>query len=86
MDSPTPEELVDTLLSDHSRRECLVCDCEPLARAVRKFLELKDAGDPRAAAIGIRWFFENKLRDNFPEGPRSYETVKKHVRTCLGRS
>ena len=83
---PAPSDIVDTLLNDldmPSKRN-VISDNADLAAAVRHFLDLKKANDPRVAGITLAWFYKNKLRDRFG-GPRTMDTVRTYVREILKR-
>lgn len=80
--------VVDDLLNDipddaRPRRKNLIADRRPaLGDAIKRFLELKAAGDERARGLTLRWFYNNKLRDRF-DGP-GMDTVRAYVRDWLG--
>ncbi len=60
----------------------VVADNEPLADAILQFLQLKATGHPKALHLTLRWFYVNKLQQEFG-GPNYFGTVRDYVRKIL---
>ena len=78
----TPEEQVDDLLAEIPARtpHSVMTDNEPLARAVERFMSLKEEG---SAHVSLTWFYMNKLRPAF--GGPGVDSVRNYVREVLKR-
>ena len=81
---PAPSPIDDLLAGlQPRRRPNVIDDNQPLAGRIKSFLELKAAGDKRVAGITLKWFYTEKLQEQFG-GPVYYGTVRKYVREFLG--
>lgn len=79
-----PENIVDQLLGDLAppAARSVISDNPELGEAIKYFLDLKAKGHPAAKHITLRWFYINKLRDQF-DGPRWLGTVRRYAREVL---
>ena len=86
MNEPAPEDIVNDLLADVDipAKRNVISDNEPLAAAIRHFLDLKLRDDDRVRGITLAWFYREKLRDRFG-GPRTMDTVRSFARDILKR-
>lgn len=84
MKKPSPEKLVDELLSeiDPPAPRSVIIDNPELATAIKYFLDQKANGNPAAKHITLTWFYAHKLREKF-NGPAGTTTVRRYVRDIL---
>jgi hypothetical protein len=78
----TPAQLVDHLLDSvpPPNSKAVLANKPELVAAIRRFLELKAARDPRAH-VSFRWFYLNKLRSAY-DGP-SLDAVRRYISDVL---
>jgi hypothetical protein len=78
----TAAQVVDDLLATvpAPKSNAVIASMPELAAAIKRFLELKAVGDPRAH-VSLAWFYNNKLREQY-NGP-SMDAVRRHVRDVL---